>query len=259
MQWETLHVERLGAVVRIRLNRPEMRNAINARMRRDLLEAAQWVDADDAVRVVILAASGPVFCAGADLVEAQAGGFSVIRVVTEQYKPALLSIYRSPKTWVSAVQGAAAGIGVALVQVCDLSIMSEDSSLYLAFEGISLIPDGGITALLEKGLGRKRCFQLIAERGRLTAGQCLAFGLCNRVVAATELDEAAAAWAQSLSERAPMTLRYAKAALNASAVPDLEAAMDAEAMYQSVCASSGDAQEGIAAFLEKRPARWQGR
>lgn len=259
MQWETLDLEHSGAVARLTLNRPTVRNAFNDQMRRDLHDAVGWLDRQETLRVVVLAAAGASFCAGADLVEAQSDRFSVIRVLTEQYKPGLLGIYRSPKTWISAVNGAAAGIGVAFAQVCDLSIMAEDASLYLAFEGISLIPDGGISMLLERAIGRKRAYQIMVERGRIDASQCLAWGLCNRVVPASDLAAESMRWAQSLSERAPLSLRYVKSALNVHSANALDTVIEAEALYQTVCAQSDDAREGIEAFLQKRPPRWQGR
>jgi len=259
MALETVTAIATGQVACVTLNRPQVRNALNRQLRAELREVVTYVNAAPDIRVVVLAGKGQGFCAGADLGEALPEDFSVVRVLTDEYKPILMDIFAAPKPWISAVNGAAAGIGVALAQVCDLSVMADDSCLYLAFEAISLIPDGGATWHLLQGIGRKRTYQIIAERERIPAERCLEWGLCNRVVPAAALQAVAMAWAASLAERAPLTLRHAKAALNVATHADLPTTMDAEAALQHLCISSEDAREGTLAFLQKRTPQWQGR
>jgi len=142
---------------------------------------------------------------------------------------------------------------------CDLSVMAEDGYLYQAFTSISLVPDGGATWHLARTLGRKRAYELIVSGEKIRAQKCLDWGLCNRVVPSAELLEQTLAWAQELAGKAPLSLRYAKQALNQAMEDSLPDTISAEARLQSICIDSADAREGVAAFIEKRPPVWQGR
>ena len=108
--------------------------------------------------------------------------FRVEDQLNGEYKPALMEIIEAPKPWISAVNGACAGIGSAFAMVCDLTVMAEDAYIYQAFAAISLVPDGGATWHLVRTLGRKRAYEVIATGEKITARKCLEWGLCNRVV-----------------------------------------------------------------------------
>ena len=170
-----------------------------------------------------------------------------------------MAITESPKPWISAVNGAAAGIGSAFAMVCDLTVMAENAFIYQAFAAIGLIPDGGATWHLARTVGRKRAFELIAGGEKLAAARCQEWGLCNRVVAADALVDEAVAWAEELAGKAPLSLRYAKQALNAAMEADVAATITDEARLQKVCIDSDDAKEGATAFLAKRAPVWTGR
>ena len=259
--YETVRVTRQGEIGVVSLNRPDSLNAFDAALRRDILRAVREMNADDGVRVVVLTGEGRAFCAGADLAEMPADPehFRVEDQLNGEYKPALLEIMGAPKPWISAVNGAAAGLGSSFAMVCDLTVMADNAYFFQAFSAIGLVPDGGATWQLARTVGRKRAYELIATGEKLGAQKCLEWGLCNRVVPADELLPATLAWAEELAQKAPLALRYAKQALNAAVEDNLGETISHEAALQHVCLNSEDALEGRTAFIEKRAPRWQGR
>ncbi len=252
-------ISRHGRVGVVTLNRPESLNAFNAAQRAQLQAAVAVVNADEELDVVVLTGAGRAFSAGADLTETKTEGFDVRVQIASEYKPTLMAISQAPKPWISAVGGAAAGIGSAFAMVCDLTVMEQSAYLYQAFTAISLVPDGGATWQLVHAVGRKRAYEFIATGEKVTAQKCFELGLCNRVVADGEALQQALLWAQELSEKAPLSLRYAKEAVNFACTADLSDTIDKEADLQHLCVNSEDAQEGVLAFMEKRAPKWQGR
>jgi len=259
--YQTLQVEYRDSVALLTLNRPESLNAISIEMRRELLLAARQINKNEAIRAVVLTGAGRGFSSGADLSDVPLDDphWRVDDDLNHDYKPALLEIYHSPKPWISAVHGPAAGIASAFAMVCDLTVMAEDAYIYQAFTAIGLIPDGGATWLLAHTIGRKRAYEIIATGEKLSAQKCLEWGLCNRVVASDELLDAALAWAADLAERAPLSLRYAKQAVRRAMEAGYDQTISDEAELQLICMQSEDAMEGGAAFLEKRKPVWKGR
>ncbi|QIB66756.1 enoyl-CoA hydratase/isomerase family protein [Kineobactrum salinum] len=257
--YDTVTVATHGSVALLSLARADNLNAFNEALRRDLLQAATAVNNDERIRAVVLTGSGRAFSAGADLAEVQREDFDVEGQLNNEYKPVLMAITNAPKPWISAVNGAAAGIGSAFAMVCDLTVMAENAFLYQAFTAISLIPDGGATWHLARTLGRKRAYELILSGEKLAASRCLELGLCNRVVPAESLLTDTLEWAREIAGKAPLSLRYAKEALNAAMETDLAGMITEEARLQKICVASADAREGVAAFLDKRPPRWQGK
>tara|TARA_R110000823_G_scaffold291009_6_gene409346 strand:+ start:5898 stop:6689 length:792 start_codon:yes stop_codon:yes gene_type:complete len=261
-EYETVTLQIDTGVALVTLNRPDSLNAFNASLRRDVLAAVRAVNDDDSVRVAVLTGAGRAFSAGADLTEVAALGESDFRVedqLNHQYKPALMEIHEAPKPWISAVNGACAGIGSAFGMVCDLTVMADNAYIYQAFAAIGLVPDGGATWHLARTLGRKRAFEIIATGEKLGAQKCLEWGLCNRVAPADALLDESLAWARELAGKAPLSLRHAKQALNAAMESPVDAVISAEAKLQHVCITSDDAAEGAAAFLQKRAPVWKGR
>lgn len=260
-EYEAVTVERRGSVAIVTMNRPEALNSFDAALRRDILLAAREVNADDSVRVVVLAGAGRGFGAGADLTELPTADptWRVDDQLNLEYKPVMLEIYRASKPWISAVQGPAAGVSSAFAMVCDLTVMAENAYIYQAFTAISLVPDGGATWHLVQTLGRKRAYEVIATGEKLSAQKCLDWGLCNRVVPVDELFDATLAWAEELSVKAPLSLRYAKQAVAQAGEADLAQTISDEADLQLLCLGSEDATEGATAFLEKRAPVWKGR
>jgi 2-(1,2-epoxy-1,2-dihydrophenyl)acetyl-CoA isomerase len=258
-EYQNVSVERDGPIAIVSFNRPDTLNAIEAGIRAEIFTAAQEVNADDAVRVVILTGTGRAFCAGADLTEKQPENSCVEDQLNNEYKPALMAITNAPKPWISAVNGAAAGIGSAFAMNCDLTVMAENAFLYQAFAAISLIPDGGASWHLARTLGKKKAYELIALGEKLSADKCLQLGLCNRVVPADQLLSETKALAMELAGKAPLSLRYAKEALNSAMSQSVDETISNEARLQKICVNSEDAKEGALSFLQKRAPEFKGR
>ena len=258
--YETVIVERHDSIAVVSLNRPDSLNSFNGALRRELLLAVREVNEDDSIRVVILTGVGRAFSAGADLAEMPAEGknFRVEDQLNGEFKPILMEVYAAPKPWISAINGACAGIGSAFGMVCDLTVMADDAYIYQAFAAISLVPDGGATWHLVRTLGRKRAYEVIVTGEKLAAGKCLEWGRCNRVVPAEQLLEDTLSWASEIAAKAPLSLRYAKQALNAATENSVGKTISEEARLQHICINSDDAKEGVAAFMQKRPPQWRG-
>lgn len=260
-KYETVLVERHDAVAVVSLNRPDKLNSFDGALRRELLRAVREVNDDDSIRVVILTGAGRAFSAGADLTDMpeDRSNWRVEDDLNGEYKPSLMEIYQAPKPWISAINGPCAGIGSAFGMVCDLTVMAEDAFIYQAFAAIGLVPDGGATWHLARSLGRKRAYEVIATGEKITARKCLEWGLCNRVVPSDKLLEETLAWAQEIAGKAPLSMRFAKQALNAAMEASVGETISNEAKLQHICFNSEDATEGAVAFMQKRAPHWKGR
>ena len=245
-------------VATIALDRTEARNAMNAALRRELLLAVSRANDDPDVRVVVVTGNGKCFSAGADMREGPPETSAEEQINTE-YKPIVMAISRSTKAYVSAINGAAAGVGAALAMACDLSVMAEDAYLLLPFAAMSLVPDGGTSWQLVNALGRKRAYEIILSGEKMSAQQCLDWGLVNRVVPGDELLAAAGSWAEALVEKAPLAMRYSKEALRFAQNHDLDATISFEAKLQNMTYQAEDVIEGVAARYEKRKPVFKGR
>jgi 2-(1,2-epoxy-1,2-dihydrophenyl)acetyl-CoA isomerase len=257
--YESIRIATEDSVAIVTLDRPEKLNAMDDGLLRELLDAANKINDDDAIRVVILTGAGRSFCAGADLKMKPLVGRTVEDHLNQDHRPVLDAIRNATKPWISAVNGAAAGIGSAYAMNCDLTVMAEDAYLFQAFSAIGLVPDGGATWHLTNTIGRKRAYELIATGEKLSAARCLELGLCNRIVAADRLVEETLAWAKALSKRAPLSLRHAKAAVRTAVEKDLDTTFDHEVELQMICSASEDHAEGRRAFMEKREPDFKGR
>lgn len=260
--FQTVKIERHDSVAVVSLNRPDNLNAFDSALRREILSAVREVNDDDSIRVVILTGEGRAFSAGADLAEMpkpDSGEFRVEDQLNGEFKPALMEIHEAPKPWISAINGACAGIGSAFGMVCDLTVMAEDAYIYQAFAAISLVPDGGATWHLVRTLGRKRAYEVIATGEKLSAAKCLDWGLCNRLAPTDSLLDETLTWAQEIAAKAPLSLRYAKQAVNAAVEDSVGTIISKEAKLQHICINSADAKEGVVAFMQKRAPKWQGK
>lgn len=257
--YETVDYALSGQVATITLNRPEVLNAFNATLRRELVDAVTRAASDEQVRAVVLTGAGRAFCTGTDLAEPRPADFLPQFQIDDEIKPALVAITQAPKPFIAAVNGVAAGGGVGYVLACDLVVMADNASLLQPFVNIGLIPDAGASWHLVQQLGRKRAYELIVNADKLPAQRCVELGLANRVVPAADLLREAQAWARKLAQQAPLALRYAKQTLQAVETMELDAAISYEAALQNRLGRSLDAKEGVRAFIEKRKPVFTGR
>lgn len=248
-----------GAVARIALNRAEALNSFDAALRRELTSSLQRAATDTAVHAVVLTGAGRAFSAGADLKAGMKDGQDTRRQILEEYAPAINAIAEMPKPVIAAVEGFVAGIACAHVLVCDLVVMAEDARFILPFANIALVPDGGLTWLLERRIGHRLAFEFAADADGVTAMRCRELGLANRVVPKGDAVGAAMEWAGRLSLRSPLALGLTKQLLRESPALSLAQAQEREAAAQSECIDSADFREGVAAFFAKRPPKFTGR
>jgi 2-(1,2-epoxy-1,2-dihydrophenyl)acetyl-CoA isomerase len=254
----THRVEGADGVTTVTLDRPDALNAQTRASRRALIRDLRALSADDAVRCVVLTGAGRAFCAGQDLREPDALT-DVDVVIRETYIPIVEALVDMPKPVVAAINGPAAGAGLSIALACDLRYLADDAVLMLAFSNIGLVPDCGGTWLLVRAVGHARAFELAATGRRVHADEALALGLVQRIVPRDEVLGAAQALARELAARPTLALGWTKRLLRAAERSALADVMELEAQLQASAVTTHDHAEGVAAFLEKREPRFEGR
>ncbi len=246
-----------GSVLEIALNRPDRLNALDEATLEALARALERAE-DASVRAVLLRGEGRAFCAGQDLREA-AGGALDYQAHLARYNRVVLQIRRLAKPVVAAVHGVAAGAGMALALAADLRVLGRDTRLTTAFARIALVPDSGMTYTLPRTVGWGGAFELLALSPDLSAEEAQRYGLANRVVDEERVLEEARALAARLAEGPTRIYGLIKHALDESARLGLEEVLELEAQLQKLAGEGADHEEGVRAFLEKRPPRFAGR
>ncbi|MFE9624547.1 enoyl-CoA hydratase/isomerase family protein [Streptomyces sp. NPDC006527] len=245
------------------LNRPEALNAITPDQRERLIRHLAEASADPEVRAVVLTGTGRGFCAGADLRGGPPAGErlpgDVARTLRLGAQRLIAAVLDCEKPVVAAVNGTAAGLGVHLALACDLVLAAESARFVEVFVRRGLVPDGGGAYLLPRLIGPRRAKELMFFGDALTAADAERLGLVNRVVPDGELDRTARAWAARLAAGPTRALALTKQLVNASLDSDRATAFAAEAAAQEINMSTADAREGVASFVERREARFEGR
>lgn len=249
--YEAIKYEIHGRVALVALNRPDKLNAFNPTQRDELGAALKRADEDPEVRVIVLAAEGRAFSAGADLSGERGVNRDTKKLLMEGFKPSMDVILKGSTPVIVAAQGACAGIGASYVMAGDLAVMEEDAYLYQAFAAIGLIPDGGAHWHMVRAMGRKRAYEFIISAGRMTAAEALAAGFANRVVPTGEAREAAMKWAEELAQGSPRTLKYAKQVLMQANTQTFDENYEMEADLQQECSGSEDSRNAVASFFKK--------
>jgi len=246
-----------GAVAVLTLNRPPV-NALSAALVADI-EAAVARAADPAVRAVVITGS-PHFAAGADIAELKAAASgSDDTPLAGRLSAALLALEALPKPTIAAIRGFALGGGLELALACDFRYLAADARVGLPEIKLGIFPGAGGTQRLPRLVGLSKARELIYTGRHLKADEALAIGLADKVVPAEGLAAAALEFAAALAKGATVALGAAKQAVNATLGLDMEAGLAVEAAGFATCLGTEDAQEGLAAFLEKREAGFKGR
>jgi enoyl-CoA hydratase/carnithine racemase len=247
----------------ITLNRPDRLNSFEEVMREELVQATRETIGHPDVRAIVLTGAGRAFCAGADVdymgealdrkdYDSAMGlvlsGGEVVRMLREAPQPVLASL-----------NGPAAGGGANLALACDLRLASEHAAIGQVFHKIGVHPDMGGTYFLPRLVGPSKALELIWSAAMIPAERCLELGLVNRVVAHDQLAAETASWAARLAALPPIAAQAAKEAVYRSERSDLATMLELEAEIQLACFRSGDAEEGMAAFREKRVPEFRGR
>jgi 2-(1,2-epoxy-1,2-dihydrophenyl)acetyl-CoA isomerase len=243
----------------ISFNRPEKLNSFTREMallfQNRLDECASLRE----VRAVYLTGAGKAFSAGQDLAEVtDPGGPGLARVLQEQFNPIITRIRNLPKPVVAAVNGVAAGAGANIALCCDIVVAAQSASFIQAFSKIGLIPDSGGTYFLPRLIGWQKATAIAMLGDKISAVEAERMGMVYKVYDNGEFDGASRALTSVLAQLPTRALAFTKHAFNYSAANTLEAQLLLEDELQQKAAQSKDYQEGVRAFLEKRPATFKG-
>ena len=249
---------REGRVLTITLNRPDVLNAFNADLHRALAAGLKEARADD-VRAVVITGAGRGFCVGQDLTEFREAAGDIGERLRGTYHPNILAIRALEKPVIAAVNGPAAGAGLSLACACDLRIASDEATFVPAFINIGLVPDSGSTYFVRRLLGTARAFEWMTSGRRLTATEAHAWGLVSEIVEADRLRARSAELAAELAAMPTRGIALSKRLFDHAENATLEEQLEWEAQLQSVATRTHDFAEGVAAFLEKREPRFEGR
>ena len=252
MSYQTLKLETNNHVATITLGRPEMMNAFNEQLIWDMGEATKIVKDDSQIRVLVITGEGRGFTAGADLTERESSWSNTKDALERGYHPFLKNIIDMPKPVIGSINGAAAGIGAALAMACDLRIMAKEAYIMAVFSNIALVPDGGLSFLLTRAIGYSRALEYAIEAKKISADECLALGIANKVVDLEDLNKATMEWATLLSKRAPQALAHTKAIMRNAVTKSYDESFLEEAEIQNSIFGNDENHEGVTAFLEKR-------
>ena len=246
-------------IATLTLNRPDQRNALSVGLMNALEQALDQIAGDGSVRIVILAAAGPVFCAGHDLREVRADPRrEAYEALFAQCSRLMLKLVRLAQPVIAQVHGVATAAGCQLVASCDLAVAAHDARFATPGVNIGLFCSTPMVAL-SRNVARKQAMEMLLTGDMIPADRAREIGLINRVVPAAELAAATREFARQIAGKSPLTLAIGKEAFYKQAELDLDAAYAyaSEVMTRNMLAR--DAREGIDAFLAKRAPQWTGK
>ena len=255
----SITVTKNNGIATVLLDRADKLNALSGEMYHDLADAFLWLANDDEARCVVVTGAGRAFCAGGDV--GSMGDFDVVsgRKRSQGHHQMIKALHNLEKPVIASVRGPAAGIGASIALACDLIIASETAYLLMAFKNVGIPPDGGAIFLLTQHLGIARAKELVYTARKLPAAEAKEMGLVVKVVPDGELEAATQALAAEIASSATYALRLAKKMFQSMYTPTLETLLELE--NTAVCGArlTHDHKEGIAAFKEKRKAKFEGR
>jgi 2-(1,2-epoxy-1,2-dihydrophenyl)acetyl-CoA isomerase len=261
--------ERKGGVATLTLNRPVARNALTGGLFLEIERMLLEIEADDAVRAVVLTGAGRGFSAGADLkpvskeerrrTEASCFSGDPGGDILDRGNRCIRRLRELPKPVLGSINGDAVGIGCSLALATDLRIASETARFGVVFSRIGLGPDGGASALLRNLVGTAKALELLFLGDLIDAAEALRFGLVNWVVAPDALADATSELAERLAHGPTLAYGFAKEAVYEGANLSFDNLLDLEARNQRVAGRSQDVREGIRAFGERRKPEFRGR
>ncbi|MCB1930011.1 MAG: enoyl-CoA hydratase/isomerase family protein [Rhodocyclaceae bacterium] len=264
---QTVLLDVAAGVATLRLNRPDVLNALSVEMMDDLARCLKQLRERGDFSVLVIEGAGEHFMAGGDIREfathlkvSPASRLVAFRAMIEQYiNPTVVILREMHQPVIAKVRGACAGFGLSLMLGCDLAICSDDAKFTSAYAAIALSADGGMSYFLPRLIGTRKAMEMLLLADRIDAAEALRLGLVNRVVADGELDAETAALAERLARGPRHAYGEIKRLLHGAYDKHLEAQLESEAEAFARCSATTDFGEGINAFLDKRKAGFTGR
>jgi enoyl-CoA hydratase/carnithine racemase len=253
----TVLVRQDGPAVRVTLNRPEKRNALSLELMQELTAVLRQVSAEPQTRVIVLEAAGPAFSAGHDLSEMIGRDVPFFQRLFDVCTELMETIHRLPQPVIAKVHGTATAAGCQLVAACDLAVAAEGALFATPGVKIGLFCSTPMVPL-SRAIGRKRALDMLLTGHPIDAATALDWGLVNRVVREDALDAEIDALVDAIARSSPLTVGIGKEAFYSQIELDEHRAYDLTKAVMAMNARADDAQEGMCAFLEKRPPEWRG-
>ena len=255
-----IQFEKIGAIGKITLNRPDKYNAFVRGMALELQKKLDECRSDETIRCIIISGSEKAFCAGQDLKEAtDPNGPTIEEIVQQHYNPIIKKIREIEIPVIAAVNGVAAGAGANVALACDIVVAAKSASFIQAFSKIGLIPDSGGTYFLPRLIGIQKAAALMMTGEAVSAEKAETLGMIYAVYEDSEFETSAMKLADTISSMPTKGLGYTKKLLSQTFNNSLEEQLSLEAKTQALSASSKDHQEGIKAFMEKRTPQFTGK
>ncbi|RME07566.1 MAG: enoyl-CoA hydratase [Anaerolineae bacterium] len=257
MTYETILTEVHGRVGLVRLNRPKALNALNSQLLHELMDALEAFDRDQAIGAMVVSGSEKAFAAGADI--KQMATASAVEMLTNDFIPAFDRIRGIKKPVIAAVAGWALGGGCELALSCDMIVAAENARFGQPEITIGVIPGAGGTQRLTRAVGKALAMEMVLNNRTLSAEEALRYGMVNRVVPVERYLEVALELAAEIAARAPLAVRLAKEMVNQAFETGLSDGLADERRAFTLLFATQDQKEGMAAFIEKREPRWEGK
>lgn len=255
---EFIEIETRGVSAIIRLNRPEVRNAINDQMRQELVAAFEWADRTPEVRAVILTGAGKGFCSGGDIagmrerLNAPQGdvAFNGWKRQKQTHR-GIAVIHGCTKPVIAAVNGAAFGLGLDMAMACDFIVAADGAKMSMSFLKRGLVSDGGGMYFLPRRVGLARAKELILSGRVVLADEALSIGLVDRVTSPGDLIDTSCAWAEELTQGAPAAVALTKAILDKTFESSDDEVFALGRQAQAICYTTKEHRASVEAFLDK--------
>ncbi|CTQ50920.1 enoyl-CoA hydratase-related protein [Jannaschia donghaensis] len=258
MDYETIRLNTRDDVAVLTLQRPDVMNALSTQMRAEILHAVK--DAEKTARVLVMTGKGKAFCSGQDLGDrANVNNLNLERTLRDEYEPMLKAIFDCAIPTIAAVNGPAAGAGANLALACDVVIATRSAVFLQAFTRIGLIPDAGGTYWLPRQMGMAKAMGAALFAEPVSATQASEWGMIWEAVDDARFADVWQERAAHLARGPSLAYRNVKRAMRGSFDNTLDAQLALEAKLQGEAGHSRDFKEGVMAFLEKRPAKFEGR
>jgi 2-(1,2-epoxy-1,2-dihydrophenyl)acetyl-CoA isomerase len=261
MAYQKIELERDGDVAIIRLNDPATLNAVTVQTIEEIDSALNEISGS--ARAMVMTGAGRAFCSGANLSAGMGdrktdGPYDSGSVLESHINPLMLRLRDVPFPWVSAVKGSAAGVGCSFALAADMVVCGESAFFLQAFARIGLVPDGGSSWLLARGVGRTRAMEMMLLGERIPAAKALEWGMINRLVSDEDVMPTALGLAKALAAGPTRSLAMIRRMAWSAADSTFEEAMATERNNQRIAGATQDHREGVTAFLGKRAPNFTG-